>query len=202
MARGSGAERRAVESRVVRQRWREIIAAWNRSDKDERKFCKRQKVGVCALRWWVRRLAVDAEGGQEAGDTKSRMPRAQRGRSRAEWARLCATWERSGLRQAEFCRQLGLNVETLRWWRSQLRRRPARDAPARRSEASETLATPVATTSFVPVIVTPAQPTAPVRRAHGPTIDIVLRGRRRVRVGADLDEHLLARVVVALEAIP
>lgn len=202
MARGSSAERRAVESRVVRQRWREIVAAWNRSDQDERRFCERQKIGVCALRWWVRRLAVDAEGGQSAGDIRSRIPRAQRGRSRAEWARLCGAWERSGLRQAEFCHQLGLNVETLRWWRSQLRRLPARDAPSRLPAAAKTLATPVALPSFVPVIVTPAEPAAPARRARGSTIDIVLRGRRRVRVGPDLDEHLLARVVVALEAIP
>lgn len=54
MTRGNSAERRAVESRVVRQRWREIVAAWKRCDQDERKFCARQKIGVCALRWWVR----------------------------------------------------------------------------------------------------------------------------------------------------
>lgn len=202
MARVGTAERRVVESRVVRQRWRGIVAAWNRSNLNERKFCERQKIGVCALRWWVRRLAADEHEDGSAGDAQPRMPLVQRGRSRAEWARLCRAWERSGLRQADFCRQLGLNVETLRWWRSHLRRRPARDAPARRPPASETLAMPAAPPRFVPVIVTSAQPTAPVRRARGPTIDIVLRGRRRVRVGADLDVHLLARVVVALEAIP
>jgi hypothetical protein len=129
------------------------------------------------------------------------MPRV-RGRSRAEWERLCGAWERSGLRQGEFCRQLGLNVETLRWWRSQLRRLPVRAAPSRLPAVAETRATPVAPPSFVPVIVTPAQPTAPVRRTRGPTIDVLLRGRRRVRVGPDLDEHLLARVVGVLEAIP
>src|SRR5690606_31728880 len=128
-------------------------------------------------------------------------PRVQRGRSRVEWARLCAAWERSGLRQAEFCRRLGLNVETLRWWRSQLRRLPTRDAPALLPAAGDALATPVARLSFVPVVVTPTQVPAPVRRARGSTIEIVLRRSRRVRVGPDLDENLLTRVVVALEAI-
>jgi hypothetical protein len=202
MARVSGAERRAVESRVVQRRWREIVAAWSRSDRNEQKFCKRQKIGVCALWWWVRRLAGDTDGGWSVRVTASRKPRVQHGRSRAEWARLCAAWERSGLRQAEFCRQLGLNVETLRWWRSQLHRLPTRDAPALLPAAADTLATPVAPPSFVPVVVTPTQAPAPVRRARGSTIEIVLRRSRRVRVGPDLDEHLLARVVAALEAIP
>lgn len=201
MARGSVAERRAVESRVVQRRWREIVAAWNRSDRDERKFCKRQKIGVCALRWWVRRLAGDTDGGRSAGGAPSRKPRVQPARSRAEWARLCAAWARSGLRQAEFCRQVGLNVGTLRWWRSRLRRFPTRDAPALVPEAADTLATPVAPPSFVPVVVTSARGPAPAR-TRGSTIEIVLRRSRRVRVGPDLDEHLLARVVTALEAIP
>ena len=206
MERGSSAGRRAVESRVVRQRWREIVAAWDRSDRDERKFCVRQKIGVCALRWWVRHLGDDVERQEAAGDARSkvaqRAPRAQRGRSRAEWARLCAAWERSGLRQAEFCCQLGLNVETLRWWRSRLRHLPVRDAPARQAAAAAALAPTAASPMFVPVTVTPAERTATAKLMRGSTIDVVLRGRRRVRVGPGVDEQLLARVVTVLEAIP
>ena len=206
MARGSSAERRAIESRVVRQRWREIVAAWRRCDQDERKFCARQKIGVCALRWWVRRLADDVERQRAAGDAGSKaapgVPRAQRGRGRAEWVRLCAAWERSGLRQAEFCRQLGLNVGTLRWWRSQLRPLPARDAPSRQSATIAALVPTAASPAFVPVTVTPAERTGPARRVRGSTIDVVLREGRRVRVGPGFDEHLLARVVAVLEAIP
>lgn len=210
MARGSSAERRAVESRVVRQRWREIVAAWNRSDQDERKFCARQKIGVCALRWWVRRLAdADDVEHQHVTDgarpkVEQGVPRAGRRRSRAEWVRLCAAWERSGLPPAEFCRELGLNVETLRWWRSQLRPRRARDAPTRLT-AAVTGPLPRAaspTPTFVPVTVTPAQRTGPARSVRGSTIDVVLRGRRRVRVGPGVDEDFLARVVTVLEAIP
>ena len=206
MARGNSTERRAVESRVVRQRWREIVAAWKRCDQDERKFCSRQKIGVCALRWWVRRLADDVERQRVAGDARSKValgaPRAHRGRSRAEWVGLCAAWERSGLRQSEFCRQLGLNVGTLRWWRSQLRPLPARDAPSRQPAAVATLVPTAASPTFVPVTVTPAERMSPLRRVRGSTIDVVLRGRRRVRVGPDFDEHLLARVVAVLEATP
>lgn len=34
-----------------------------------------------------------------------------------------ATWERSGLSQAAFCRQEGVSVHTFRWWRYSLRLR-------------------------------------------------------------------------------
>lgn len=193
MARVVDAERRAVESRVVLRRWREIVAAWKRSGQDERVFCRRQKIGVCSLRWWVQRLA-GADGQVTDG--------ARRGRSREEWVQLCADWQRSGLRQAEFCRRRGLNVGTLRWWRSQLRTHARRDvqvqAPAARAAPATTRPVP----TFVPVIVTPGAVAVSSRQARSPTIDVVLRGHRRVRVGPDLDERLLARVILVLEAIP
>jgi hypothetical protein len=211
MARASGAEQRAVESRVVRRRWRELVAAWKRSGQDERLFCERQKIGVCALRWWVRRLAGDdvrrstGRAGQvgTSADIVEAAPSARRrGHSRQQWARFCAEWERSGLRQAEFCGQRGLNVETLRWWRSQLRVHPARDVRAHSSAAVTVRPAVTPVPAFVPVTVMPAEVRTAASRAHGPTIDVVLRGHRRVRVGPDFDERLLARVVLVLEATP
>ena len=71
----SAAERRAVESRIVQRRWRVRIDAWLRSDKDERVFCAREKIGVCALRWWLKRLGArkgaiaGAAGGVRAGES-------------------------------------------------------------------------------------------------------------------------------------
>lgn len=188
MARAVSVERRAVESRVVQRRWREVVAAWKRSGQDERVFCRRQKIGVCALRWWVQRLA---------GDDVHVTDGARRGRAREEWMQLCADWQRSGLRQAEFCRRRGLNLGTLRWWRSQLRTAAQRDTPVARATPATTSPVP----TFVPVTVTTGALTASPRRARGPTVDVVLRGHRRVRVGPDLDERLLARVVLVLEAI-
>lgn len=193
MARVVAAERRAVESRVVLRRWREIVAAWKRSGQDERVFCRRQKIGVCALRWWVQRLA---------GDEAQVTDEARRARSREQWVQLCADWERSGLRQAEFCRRRGLNLGTLRWWRSQLRTRARRDVQVLAPPARAAPATTIPVPTFVPVTVTADAVAVSPRRARGPTVDVVLRGHRRVRVGPDLDERLLARVVLVLEAIP
>ena len=193
MARVVATERRAVESRVVLRRWREIVAAWKRSGQDERVFCRRQKIGVCALRWWVRRLA---------GDDAQVADGARRARSREQWVQLCADWQSSGLRQAEFCRRRGLNLGTLRWWRSQLRTHARRDVQVLAPPARAAPATTSPVPTFVPVTVTAGEVAVAPRRARGPTIDVVLRGHRRIRVGPDLDERLLARVVLVLEAIP
>ena len=38
------------------------------------------------------------------------------------WADQLASWERSGLSQAEFCRQRGLNGGTFAWWKRQLQK--------------------------------------------------------------------------------
>jgi hypothetical protein len=55
--------------------------------------------------------------------------------------------------------------------------------------------------SFVPVEVV-LETARPPFRARSATVDVVLRHRRRVRVGADFDAALLSRVVQLLEAIP
>ncbi len=45
-----------------------------------------------------------------------------RGRSRSEWARVVRSWHASGETAQAFAEQEGLNVSTLRWWQSELRR--------------------------------------------------------------------------------
>ena len=59
---------------------------------------------------------------------------------------------------------------------------------------------PSATPSFMPVLLSapsvPEQAPAPVRPS---TIEIVLDGRRTVRVGADVDAAALVRIIEALE---
>ena len=47
--------------------------------------------------------------------------RAER-RGRAEWQRLIAELEESGLSHEDFAAGLGVSVSTLRWWRSRLKR--------------------------------------------------------------------------------
>lgn len=201
------ADRRAVESRIVERRWRERVAAWRRSGQDERVFCRREKVGVCALRWWVKRLDAGTPGqvpslqvttpANKGAGTRPASNVAD-ARGALKWERLSAEWESSGLRQTEFCRQRGLAVHTLRWWRWRLRGDEGRPRAAKAPVPVP--AAPPTVPTFVPVQVV-AEPLRPRCQQHA-TMEIVLRRRRRVRVGADFDARLLARVVRVLEAIP
>ncbi len=50
-------------------------------------------------------------------------------RTAAEWARLTAEQERSGRSVASFAAARELNAATLRWWKSELRRRGTAVAP-------------------------------------------------------------------------
>lgn len=117
-----------------------------------------------------------------------------------KWAVISAEWERSGLRQAEFCRQRGVAVRTLRWWRWRLGREATPCDPGAARPVTSSPPPPAITPAFLPVQVI-AEPRRR-RRRPTPTIDIVLQRRRRVRVSADFDARLLARVVSVLEAIP
>lgn len=209
MGIGGAADRRRVEGQIVERRWRERIDRWKRSGWDERLFCKREKVGLCALRWWAARL-----GGQRRGcespcvDQKTRSG-AQRGGlekndsavagAALKWAQLSAEWETSGLGQAEFCRQRGVALHSLRWWRWRLARDSVRSAAppmtADRVRPSRAISSP----TFVPVQVIDAPRQ---RGSPGPPLEIVLRRSRRIRVSADFDARLLAHVVSVLEAIP
>lgn len=121
-------------------------------------------------------------------------------RGAQKWRELSQEWERSGLPQTEFCRQRGLAVHTLRWWRWRLRLGGARKLARRLKAAVGVPSSSSPMPSFVPVQVI-AEARQP-RRRELPTMDIVLRRRRRVRIDADFDARMLARVVRVLEAIP
>lgn len=211
MERRRAADRRAMESRIVERRWRERLAAWKRSGQDERVFCEREKVGLCALRWWAKRLAGESVGDGRQADARPPVTRAKprsglanpdaaTDEGASKWMELSDEWERSGLMQTEFCRQRGLAVHTFRWWRWRLgRSRKAGHSLVSKATVTA-LAAPTATPAFLPVQVI-AEPRR-TRRQRLSTMDIVLRRRRRVRVTAEFDARLLARVVSVLEAIP
>jgi transposase-like protein len=48
---------------------------------------------------------------------RARKPRVVRKRSAAEWAKLLALFERSGLSQKRFCRENEVALSTLQYWR-------------------------------------------------------------------------------------
>lgn len=194
MAQERGESRREIESRVVERRWQATLAKWKRSGQDERVFCRRQKLGLCSFRWWRSRL-------ESKGTPSAAVPADSTllGTGAQKWARLIARWRESGLNQVEFCREHGLAVYTLRWWKWRLGGGVpgSRGSPSARAAPDPQTSLP----AFVPVqIVSPDEgPRVPPPRS---TIDVLVRGRRRVRVGADFDARLLARLVAVLEAIP
>jgi len=114
-------------------------------------------------------MASSAAGGR---------PATQRER---EMRSLVSKWRSSGLPLTAFARDRGVAPATLSWWRWELRRR----ARARRSPAP---------TAFVGVEVVDA----PVAARPLP-FEVVLRGRRVVRVPAGFDAAELSRLLDALE---
>lgn len=120
---------------------------------------------------------------------------------RAHWQALLAAWRRSGLSQAEFCRQRGLAPGTFAWWKYTLRREAVARGRARGPVPGPAVSAP----TFVPVRVvatpvpTPAATVAPSAPADT-TLEIVLARGRLVRVRGAVNAPWLAAVVAALEA--
>jgi transposase len=88
---------------------------------------------------------------------------------------------RSGVSLVAFARRHGLEVKRLYWWRRRLKSAPGPTRPT--------------AVRFLPVAVRPVE-SAPAR------IEILLRGGRRLRVGADCDLGWLGQMVRLLEALP
>jgi len=124
----------------------------------------------------------------------------------AYWAGIIRRYRRSGLTQAEFCRENDITYHSLRWWLHQPRAKRAmealgeatgcKDRPSPEPSARPQVA------RFLPVrIVENADDDHLDRRLpeSPPSIQVLLGGGRRIAVGAGFDPELLRRVVVALE---
>jgi hypothetical protein len=97
-------------------------------------------------------------------------------RKEQQWRRWIQQWRRSGLSVRAFCAQHGLTQASFYLWRRELQRRDA------------------AAVSFVPVEIAAAEASEP---ATG--IEILLAGKRRIRVEPGFDVLTLQRVVAVLE---
>ncbi len=133
---------------------------------------------------------------QKVGSTRSRSKGAEQ--REAHWRKVVAEWGKSGLTQVAFCRDRGLSVSALRWWKRDLARRDAerasRQRPKGRGDAS-----PSSNARFLPVRVVGARDAQ--RDGHG-GLEVVLVSGRRVRVGSDVNAELLTKVVTVLEGLP
>jgi hypothetical protein len=119
---------------------------------------------------------------------------------RAYWRSLIAEYERSGLKQGEFCRRRGVVAGTFAFWKHTLAHE-ARDSRAGAMVADFTPPT------FLPVrVVGRPKP----RGEHAPNllataadgeIEIVLDDRRRVRVRGWVDPAWLGEVLRTMEML-
>ena len=104
------------------------------------------------------------------------LGRPRDARKEQQWRRRILQWRRSGLSVRAFCARHGLAQANFYIWRRELQRRDG------------------AAVSFVPVEVVATEASGP---ASG--IEILLAGKRRVRVEPGFDALTLQRVVALLE---
>ncbi len=124
-------------------------------------------------------------------DIKARPCKRSRAWHREQWRRHLTAQAESGLTISGYCIAHGLKRETFHRWRRRFKGEAqgsngAGHAPATPSKAA-----------FAEVVVAPAQQPGNVSG-----IEVVLRGERRVRVGAGFDEATLLRLVAVLESVP
>lgn len=101
------------------------------------------------------------------------------------WSDLVEAWGQSGLSQAEFCRQRGVNGGTFAWWKRQLSKTSG-DQPWRRERPAK------AAGQFVEV-----------RLANSSLLsayEVVLPRGRSIRVPARFDPQILSRLITAVES--
>ena len=106
----------------------------------------------------------------------------------AAWRRRLVRHAGSGQTVRAWCRRHGVKEAAFHWWRRELARRDAEQAPSVRRDAE------VLPCSFVPVHLTDD----PVRVGDG-QIEIVLADGQRVRVTGTVNREMLTQVLDVLE---
>ncbi len=110
------------------------------------------------------------------------------------WQRVLQEWEGSGLSQAGFCRQRGIQAGTLAWWKRQLRRAGIvqRSGSRRTAGGQGQRRSAGARAGFVEV-----------RLGEGARIggyEVVVTHGRVIRVPGDVDPQALSRLITAVES--
>jgi len=111
-----------------------------------------------------------------------------------EMRKVLGQLDASGLTLREFGAQVGILPGTLGYWRHQIRRR---EAVRQRRDGQRAVVS--AASTFVPVQVIGA---GGVATDQGSSVEVVLRGDRRLHIRPGFDAATLARVVEVLERVP
>lgn len=113
------------------------------------------------------------------------------------WARLVASWRKSGLTQAEFCRRRGVKAVTFAWWKRKLRG-GAEQAGQRRSRSTTTRRRPES--RFTEVIwpgrlLAGGPPVAATSDARSGAYEIVLPHGLVIRLPGDFDPERVSQLI-------
>jgi transposase len=114
--------------------------------------------------------------------------------TRELWLKRVERWKDSGLSAREFAAEVGINAQTLSYWRWKLGKKVAK-APARKKQVAfvEVVAgTSDELASVGPIVSEPARDQRPE------PLEIVLRDELRIRVPVHFDAEALRRVVATL----
>ncbi|MBI2932489.1 MAG: hypothetical protein HYY16_12625 [Planctomycetes bacterium] len=109
-----------------------------------------------------------------------------------KWRRVIEKWRQSGLDATAFCRDRGLPVSALGFWKREIpHREQRRQARRAATEASRNAM------RLLPVrVVEPVSTGA----GHG-SIEVILAGGRILRLGGDFDPAILRQLIAMLEEI-
>ena len=115
------------------------------------------------------------------------------------WRKKIAEWKRSGSPIAEFCRTHDLKQTGFYWWRRELRRREEVRKENERGKAKGSFSLP----TFTPVRVVHSKSSVKGGQQEtdlGAGVEIILAGRRLVRVYRGFDPDVLLQVIETLES--
>lgn len=109
--------------------------------------------------------------------------------------RMAEAWRRSGEKVGTFARRHGVGAERVRWWLRRLEQQQQQGSPQ------------VAPVRFAPVRLVERPAAEALRReqslaAQAGGLEVVIAGKRVIRVGGQFDPALLRQVVAALEELP
>lgn len=124
------------------------------------------------------------------------MARGQRNRDKERfWRQHVTAHQRSGQTVRAYCDSAGLSEPSFYSWRRVLAERYPHHTAKPQSEPADP--TTEATPAFLPVRVVPTSPTPAT-----PTVEVLLRSGRVIRVAEGFDPTTLRAVVAVLEDLP
>jgi hypothetical protein len=113
-----------------------------------------------------------------------------------KWRQILDEQQKSGLKQTEFCRQKGIPVHRLTWWKRQILIRDGKIDPGTKRQGKRAAKRKAEKAALVPVRIS----TETTSTSTPGTFELVFRGTDRVlRIPQHFDEDTLAALVGILQ---